>query len=151
MKLILHRMVEGDGWTLGRLEDEEKRLVCYTAERAWVDKNGDGIGDTGVSRIPQARYQCGRDMHNKSGPAPYECWEVNGVPGRSEIHIHRGTDAVRHSKGCILVGTAFGVGGTVVNSAVAFEKLMKLTAGLKELTLEVRDVPHPACEEGKAA
>lgn len=151
MKLILHRMLNGPDYTYGRIEDEERRLVCYTVERPWVDKNNDGISDTGVSRIPPGTYICRRDMHGKSGPKPYECWEVCDVPGRSEIHIHIGNDAMQHSRGCPLVGMAFAPNGTVARSKEAFAKLEKLTAGLKTLTLEVRDVPHPACEEGKSA
>lgn len=146
MRLILHRMVEGDGWTLGRIEDEERRQVCVTVERAWVDADKNGIGDTGKSRIPPGVYTCRRDMHGKSKPNPYEVWEVCDVPGRSEIHIHVG-NSWTESRGCPLVGTAFGAAGTVVKSREAFDKLMKLTAGLKEITLEVRDVTHPVCKE----
>jgi hypothetical protein len=136
----LIRMAEGPGYTLGRIEDEERRQLCVTAERAWVDKDGNGIGDSNVSRIPAGTYTCKRDMHGKSGPAPYEVWEVLGVPGRSEIHIHIGNDPTRDSRGCPLVGTDFGANGTVTESRKAFERWMTATKEYQELTLRVHDV-----------
>lgn len=143
MELTLIRMMEGTDYTLGRIEDAEKRQVCVTAERAWVDKNGDGIGDRNESRIPPGTYTLRRDLHNKTSPKAYECWEVCDVPGRSEIHIHIGNSAQKDSRGCPLVGSDFGPNGTVIGSKVAFEKLMRLTEGHESLTLHVRDVEQP--------
>ena len=144
----LIRMAELPGvWTLGRLEDEEHKQLCVVAERGWVDKNGDGLGDRNESRIPAGTYECTRDKHNKSSPDAYECWEINGVPGRSEIHIHVGNDPRRDSKGCPLVGTAFGANGTVTQSKVAFQKWMKATAGLERIRLTVHDIEYPTCKE----
>lgn len=139
MHLTLRRMVDGDTYTLGRLEDAESRQVCVTAERAWVDLNRDGLGDPEVSRIPAGTYTCHRDIHGKTGPLPYQVWELENVPGRSEIHIHIGNDPGKHSKGCILVGTTWGAGGTINNSRSAFDTLMRLTEGHDEITLTVVD------------
>jgi hypothetical protein len=138
----LIRMVEQPGvWTLGRIEDEERRQVCVVAERGWVDKNGDGLGDRNESRIPAGTYECTRDMHGKSKPATaYEVWEINGVPGRSEVHIHIGNNPQVDSLGCPLVGLAFGANGTVSGSRLAFEKWMKLTAGEQKIRLTVVDI-----------
>ena len=140
----LIRMTDGKDFTLGRIEDAEHKQICVTAERAWVDKNGDGLGDNSVSRIPAGTYVCQRDMHNKSSSSPYEVWEITGVPGRSEIHIHRGNDPRIHSKGCPLVGTNFGPNGTVTESGKAFEKWMRVTASYDRITLRVHDVPPKA-------
>ena len=137
----LIRMSEGPGWTLGRLEDSARQQLCVIAERAWVDKNGDGLGDTNESRIPAGTYICRRDMHNKSSSEPYEVWEITGVPGRSEIHIHRGNDPRIHSKGCPLVGSAFGPNGTVKESGKAFARWMDATSRYETITLRVHDVP----------
>jgi hypothetical protein len=142
----LHRMVDGPDFTLGRMEDEQNNVVCVTAERAWVDKNGDGFGDNGVSRIPPGTYECNRDTHGKLGPHPYEVWEIGGVPGRSEIHIHIGNVAARDSKGCPLVGTAFGPNGSVTGSGDAFRKWMKATEGESKIVLVVKDVPPLSAE-----
>lgn len=138
----LYRMSELPGvWTLGRIEDGEHRQICTIAERGWVDKNGDGLGDTNVSRIPAGTYICRRDMHGKSGPNPYQVWEIRDVPGRSEIHIHRGRDPRIHSKGCPLTGTDFGPNGTVLNTAVGFDRWMAATAQYDTITLRVHDIP----------
>lgn len=140
----LYRMAEGPGYTLGRIEDSQNVQLCVTAERAWVDKNGNGLGDTNESRIPAGTYICKRDLHNKTSSNPYEVWEVLGVPGRSEIHIHIGNDPRIHSKGCPLVGTDFGPKGTVTRSRDAFDKWMKATAAFSQITLRVHDVPPKA-------
>ena len=140
----LFRMADGKDFTLGRLEDAERNQICVTAERAWVDKDKNGLGDRNESRIPAGTYVCQRDQHNKSSSAPYEVWEITGVPGRSEIHIHRGNDPRIHSKGCPLVGTNFGPNGTVTESGKAFEKWMRVTAGFDRITLRVHDVPPKA-------
>lgn len=137
----LYRMVEHPGvWTLGRLEDSERRQLCVIAERGWVDKNGDGIGDSNVSRIPAGTYECERDMHGKSGPNPYEVWEIKGVPGRSEIHVHIGNSPEKDSKGCPLVGSDFGPNGTVVGSRDAFKRWMAATAAFDRITIRVHDI-----------
>jgi hypothetical protein len=137
----LWRMTEGKDFTLGRIEDAQNRELCVVAERAWVDKNGDGLGDRNESRIPAGTYVCQRDLHGKSGPHPYEVWEILGVPGRSEVHIHIGNDPRIHSLGCPLVGSTFGPNGTVKDSKAAFQKWMQATAAFDRITLRVHDVP----------
>lgn len=137
----LYRMAEGKDYTLGRIEDAQNVQLCVVTERAWVDKNGDGLGDRNESRIPAGTYICRRDKHNKSSPDAYEVWEILGVPGRSEIHIHVGNDPRIHSKGCPLVGTNFGPNGTVTESRKAFTKWMQATAAFQQITLRVHDVP----------
>ena len=136
----LWRMAEGADYTLGRIEDSERKQLCTIAERAWVDLDGNGLGDSGKSRIPAGTYECRRDLHGKSGPKPYEVWEILGVPGRSEIHIHIGNDPRIHSKGCPLVGTDFGPNGTVTESRKAFKKWMDATKDFDAITLRVHDV-----------
>jgi hypothetical protein len=137
----LWRMAEGATYTIGRIEDEERHQVCVTTERPWVDKNNDGLGDPKVSRIPSGTYTCRRDMHGKSGPHPYEVWEICDVPGRSEIHIHIGNDPMKDSIGCPLVGSAFGAQGFVTKSRDAFDRWMAATSKYKEITLHVHDIP----------
>lgn len=137
----LYRMAEGPGYTLGRIEDSEKRQVCVTAERAWVDTDGNGIGDTNESRIPAGTYRCHRDTHGKNKPNPYTVWELENVPGRSEVHIHIGNNPRTDSLGCPLVGSAWDANGTITGSRAAFERWMKLTADFETITLRVHDLP----------
>lgn len=136
--LTLSRKYEEGKATIGRLDDEEGNRICVTLEHLWVDIDGNGIGDSSVSRIPAGTYRCTRDKHGKSKPATaYEVWEVNGVPGRSEIHIHIG-NKVKDTLGCILVGTSV-LNDTLSGSRDAFAALMHETKGEKEITLVVKD------------
>lgn len=142
MKIFdLYRMVEGPDFTLGRLEDEENREVCVIAEKGWVDKDNNGIGDDNVSRIQAGEYECERDIHNKRSETRYECWELCDVKGRSEIHMHRGNDPRVHSKGCLLVGTKFGENGTVIGSIDAYKKWMELTKNETKIKIRIHDIP----------
>ena len=143
MRLTLIRVAETDRYTLGRIEDAEHRQVCVTAERPWVDKDGNGLGDKNESRIPAGVYTCRRDLHGKSKPNPYEVWEICDVPGRSEVHIHIGNDVQVDSLGCPLVGTDYGPKGTIRGSRAAFANLMQLTKGHDAITLTVKDVEAP--------
>lgn len=139
----LYRMAEGPDWTLGRIEDAENRQICTVAERAWVDKDGNGIGDRNESRIPAGTYTCRRDLHNKQSEHAYEVWEICDVPGRSEIHIHRGNKPQIDSKGCPLVGIDFGPNGSVTESRRGFARWMEATRGYETITLRVHDVEKP--------
>lgn len=138
--LTLYRMRANEVCTLGRLEAEDSAQICVTLEEPWRDANGDGIGDRSVSRIPPGEYLCKRDMHGKSKPNPYEVWEVLGVPGRSEIHIHIG-NAATDTEGCILVGSAFHGLNAISGSKHAFDKLMRETKDAESITLKVKDIP----------
>ena len=138
--LTLYRMRANDVCTLGRLEAHDSVQICVTLEEPWRDANQDGIGDKNVSRIPAGEYVCRRDMHGKSKPNPYEVWEVLGVPGRSEIHIHIGNTS-EDTLGCILVGSAWAGANSISGSRNAFDKLMRETKDLNELTLRVVDIP----------
>lgn len=140
MNLTLIRVADTPWYTTGRIEDAEHRQICVTLERPWVDKDHNSIGDQNESRIPAGVYQCHRTTHHPSGPNPYEVWCLEKVPGRSDIHIHRGS-RVEHSLGCVLVGVEYGPKGTITEPAVAFAKLMRLTEGQSAITLTVVDVP----------
>jgi hypothetical protein len=135
--LTLNRKYEIKGATIGRLDDETGGRICFTLEHLWVDLDGNGIGDRMVSRIPAGEYVCKRDKHGKSKPNPYEVWEVNNVPGRSEVHIHIG-NGVEHTLGCILVGEQVN-GDRLEHSRDAFAALMAETAGEREIYLIVKD------------
>lgn len=125
--LTLYRMRETPTATFGRIEAEDSAQLCVTLEP--TDK-----------RIPAGAYTCRRDLHGKSKPNPYECWEVCDVPERSEIHVHIGNVA-SDSEGCILVGSAFHGPDAISGSKYAFTKLMRETRDATELTLIVQDIP----------
>lgn len=135
MDLTLYRMVHDPLCTIGRIEDAEGQQVCFTLELPWKDNL------PSVSCIPAGDYVCRRDMHGKTKPNPYQVWEVTGVPGRSEIHIHKGNRA-RDVLGCIIVGERLGMLGgerAVLDSAKAFAHLMRLTESHDSITLHIKD------------
>jgi hypothetical protein len=73
-------------------------LACKTLELAWRDNK------RSVSCIPEGTYKVKKEPPKEGRPYPY--FRLMNVPGRSGILIHRGV-FTHHSKGCILVGTAF--------------------------------------------
>lgn len=133
--LTLYRMRETPDATYGRIEAEDCAQLCVTCERPWIDANNDGLSDKNVSRIPAGEY---RAFRRKSPSRGYELFELEGVPGRQNIQIHRGNVAKHDSQGCILVGSGFGNGG-VTGSKLAFEKLMRELRDVNEFTLRVVD------------
>lgn len=133
----LSRKYEEGNATIGRLDDETGERICFTLEHLWVDRDGNGIGDRNVSRIPAGEYICRRDKHGKSKPNPYEVWELIDVPGRSEVHIHIG-NTVKDTLGCILVGNKV-LNDRLSDSRGAFATWMHETAGESEIYLIVKD------------
>lgn len=133
--LILQRDREVGDCTLGTLSADGKPL-CVTLEEKWVDKDGNGIGDTNVSRIPAGTYQ---GFHRNSPARGYIVPELKGVPGRGNIQIHKG-NSVADTLGCILVGTAVVKGeARISESKAAFAKLMAYLDG-EDFTLTVKDI-----------
>lgn len=136
--LTLSRKYEVGKSTIGRLDDEQGNRICFTLEHPWVDADGNGLGDRNVSRVPAGTYRCTRDMHGKSDPKKaYEVWELNAVPGRSEVHIHIG-NSVKDTLGCILVGEVVNA-DRLEHSRDAFRELMQETVGEREITLIIKD------------
>lgn len=139
IKAILKRMRSGDEGTFGTLllRDGARELTLYTAELPWRENA------VGKSCIPLGKYTA------RLSPSPRfrrDLYELEGVPGRSEILIHRGNWAgdaskgkLSEVKGCILVGMAHGIlkgQRAVVQSATALAALHKFTGG-EALELEV--------------
>lgn len=143
LTFTLQRIKQTSSATFGEMRDAAGHRLCYTLERPYVDANGDGITDRGVSCIPAGTYQVKRRWSPKHGKNVYE---LLNVPGRSDIEIHSANDA-RELEGCIALGTnmgevntsKFGPGYGVVNSrtaVAAFEHVVSVD----EWTLVVLDV-----------
>ena len=71
-------------------------LLLYTVEQPWRDNR------VGVSAIPEGTYTVTRGFFNRGG---YPAWDVQNVPGRSLIKIHRANVATE-LRGCIAPGMA---------------------------------------------
>lgn len=116
--------------TLGVLSVEGQDWQCYTMEREWAGNA------RGRSCIPTGTYKAALSMFNRGG---YECVELEGVDGRSEILIHKANLAAE-LQGCIAPGLTLGTlrgALAVLDSGRAFRRLMETVAGAGELTVEV--------------
>lgn len=142
MKLTVIRHKATPYATYGRMFAQDGHQLCVTIERPWVDADHNGQRDRGVSRFVPGVYQCFLRRSHKNGGTgkrDYDVWELKNVPDCDHAQIHR-ANLPTDLEGCIGVGTAFGdVEGKpgITGSKLAFEKLMKETAGLEALELEV--------------
>ncbi len=128
MEATLVRVERSDKATRGVLV-LDGRARCLTLERPWLDNARD------VSCIPAGSYLCRRVQ----SPAFGETFEVTGVPGRTHILFHVG-NRVADSKGCIVLGSAFGeLGGdpAVLTSRKAVSAFMGVMEGVDEFPLRV--------------
>lgn len=131
-ELTVNRLIEcPTGEALGQVQREDGSVICKVLEKAWVDKNHDGISDKSVSRIPAARY-LGKRRYSPAHKR--ELFELQGVPGRDNIQFHSGVTE-DHSKGCVLTGLAHGTSNSkpaVLNGHKGEEALMKELEGVDE-------------------
>ena len=73
----------------------------YTVERPWLDNQ------PMVSCIPAGVYVMVLDIHNPGQPQAYQVYELQGVPNRKEIQIHR-ANVADELHGCIAPGKVLG-------------------------------------------
>ena len=104
----------------------EKLLELDTVERPWVNNAPNR------SCIPEGTYRLAKRMYYRGG---YETIEIQDVPDRTYIMIHKGNSAA-DVEGCIAVGRWRGtvlmdpsVWWAVEKSKEAFELLMKTIEG----------------------
>ncbi len=131
-----------DGATQGQMVDDDGSHLWFTLEHEWVDENGDGLGDTGVSRIPAGSYTCER-FHSEKHPNTFQ---VMNVPGRTAILIHSG-NTTDQTEGCILIGKGRGhLNGkpAVLQSRDAFAEFLAKFEDVDSFLLDVVDVQPEA-------
>ena len=138
MNLVLQRVRSTDTATFGHLLSDQGMLglvasvsLC-TVEKPWRDNQPE------ISCVPAGTYPIVRRW---SPHFSLELFEMENVPGRSACEIHPGNTA-DDVRGCIAVGLTFGsidgVAG-VLESRVAFGKLMDAMQGIDRATLTIRD------------
>jgi len=123
------RVIENKDGTFGVLVVGDTP-IGVTLELPWRDN------EPFKSCIPSGSYTCRRVMSMHHG----EVFEVQGVPGRSDILIHKG-NLSDDTEGCILVGEEFGVlSGRpgILRSGAAFNELMSRLYNKDEITMEVQ-------------
>lgn len=101
----------------------------YTLEPGWHNN------EIGKSCIPQGIYTC--RPHNCD--RHHEVWELENVPGRSEVLLHIGNKRSETS-GCILPGLNYGVLDgefAVTQSAKAIDLIREYVKQFKTFELEI--------------
>lgn len=122
------------------------KLALYTVERPWRHNQAS------LSCIPEGLYPLRKRVspvvQRSSGGEFSEGWEVCDVTDRTFIMLHPGNTQL-DVEGCIAPGMALGFVNNhwaVVNSRVAFKKLMTALAAEPEWRLHVRRY-HPTLNE----
>jgi hypothetical protein len=129
----LQRLSQTPAVTLGRFLTDKGEEICKTLELPWRNNA------TGISCIPAGSYTARRRY---SPDNQCDVFEIANVDGRQNIEIHHG-NTVRDTKGCILVGMRFddlmGI-SAVMNSDVAFARLMTVMRGIDLFPIDVLDI-----------
>lgn len=131
LRLVLTRVVERENCTLGVLTLPDLELL--TLEPRWVNNLPQ------QSCIPGGEYVTELEHSPRFGRLLYE---LKGVPGRSEIKFHAGTNH-KDTHGCILVGSRFArLSGqpAILDSRAALAKMHSALAGIHEFVLRVRSI-----------
>ena len=111
------------GVALGVLRDDAGRVFLTTFE----DKP-----------IPAGRYTV-KLMPAAANPKHGASWEVQNVPGRTDILFHTGNDE-NDSDGCILVGLGFSeYRFAITNSLLGMRRFKRFLANVREFQLDVID------------
>lgn len=120
-----------DDCTIGYLIINNKEF-CKTLERPWLENKRN------ISCIPNGHYYCKKRFSLKFG----WCFEVTNVKGRGGILFHAGNIA-QHSKGCILLGSNFGVLNSqqaVLQSRDAVKKFDSFFKNYNSFSIVIRNV-----------
>src|SRR3990167_10519381 len=103
-QIILQRLESSDEGTFGKIEVEGQ--IFYTAELPWRGN------EKGKSCVPIGTHH----VQWQESPRFGWCYELQDVPGRSDILIHKGNWAgdtalgyVSNVEGCILFGKSRGI------------------------------------------
>lgn len=140
MKFIVDRTYHDKTITLGEFCDDVGKRLWFTVERPWVDADADGHRDRGVSRFLPGEYTCflrKSHLNGGTGKRAYDVWEFKDVPDVTAAQIHI-ANVPADVEGCIGLGLTQTKTG-VASSKAAVDAFMKLTAGLTEITVVVRD------------
>jgi hypothetical protein len=119
----------------------------FTVERPWL------YNKPSVSCIPAGRYPLTLGFFYSGdgvgGKPDYPAYELQGVPGRTLIKIHRANRASQ-VEGCIAVGKLLGSEAgqwAVLQSAIAYAEWMQAAAEAKVDALVVQWAPVEPTEE----
>lgn len=140
----IKRHKQDDYATLGRIFDDGGQEIVVTLEPPPHATAGHDAGC-----IPAGEYEAERYF---SPEHQRTLWRLNEVPGRTEIEMHAGC-LPRDTKGCILVGSAFGpvqypdmdkAQPGITGSKSAMAKWMTETQNADRLRLSISNPEIPA-------
>lgn len=159
-EIVRHQ--EDDYATRSRMSDAHGQAIMVGLERPWVDLDGNGKRDEGVSRFVPGLYRCFlRISHLNGGDGRHseDVWQFENAPDVKAAQLHI-ANFPWDLEGCVATGTAFGdveyKGKTVADdrypretgqsypgvsgSGTAFKKFMKDSLDL--CTREQRTPPY---------
>lgn len=121
----LHRVFRNGerGVALGVLRDDDGRVFLTTLEN---------------KPIPAGTYTV-KLMPAEANPKHGVSWEIQNVPGRTDILFHVGNNEA-DSEGCILLGLGFSeYARSITSSRVAMQRFRRFLARVTEFTLVIAD------------
>lgn len=141
MNFILTRTDFDPDGIFGQLRSEDGESLYYSLEHAYDSQNGIG---SYAPKVPAGTYLCIKGRHQlEHSPAPFTAFELQNVPGHTNILIHVG-NYNDDSEGCILLGmdiapTGDGSTHMLKSSNAAFNQFMDLQKDVDQFTLTIRD------------
>lgn len=135
MRLVLQRLREIDGATLGRLavcNGPKTHFICATLEPKVRDKK-----IKGQTAIPAGEYRIKYSPSQKYGKnMPF----LLNVPNFTGIMIHTGNE-LKDTEGCILVGyRKYPEKAYLYSSRKTFDLLDTIIGGEKDLVIRIYDI-----------
>jgi hypothetical protein len=122
MDCILRRQSYNDWGIVSTLSDSSGNQLAVTLEHAYQADDG-----SWGPKIPPGQYRCEIGTHQLGSGGPQQLFQVMGVPGHTNILLHKG-NFDKDSEGCVLLGESLG-DKMVCNSGQAFDAFMALQAG----------------------
>ncbi|MEM6785132.1 MAG: DUF5675 family protein [Bacteroidota bacterium] len=123
----------------------------YSLEPPWVDRDGDGVRDRGVSCIPPGTYRAvphgwGRDARWTRFD---QVWRLEGVPGGTAILVHA-LNFPWQTRGCVGLGEGLGDldgdGRPDLVSSQAAIRAVRAAVRRRWLWVVVTQAPEPLSE-----
>ena len=105
-------------------------LLCRSIELRWANN------ERNISCVPEGVYPVAIIQHPKFG----ECFQINGVKGRSGILVHVANDAQKELRGCIAPVFSLSGNGKGQHSRLALNYIIEnlKISGEKEHFIEIK-------------
>ena len=138
VNVVLRRNQVGETYAIGELKVDGRPIgrtleYPWRGNATWQDGQKKGWNFFHTSCVREGIYQgLLRSDHRNHGSVQWRV-ELEGTVGRVAIQFHSGNTLIKHSEGCILVGTSLvhapGIEPKVVGSVDAMNKFVKAILG----------------------